>query len=160
VNVTARPATPDDAPFLLAVYASTREEELALVGWTDEQKAAFCASQFAAQDAWYRENYPGATYDVVLVDGEPAGRRYVARWPDEIRLMDIALLPAYRGRGIGSRLLDELLAEADAAGRRTSVHVEKFNRARSLYERLGFVEAEDKGVYVLLERPVVSAVPS
>ena len=153
MTVTLRPATPDDAPFLLAVYASTREEELALaVGWPDEQKAAFVAAQFQAQDAYYREHYTDATYEVVLVDGEPAGRRYVARWADEIRVMDIALLPAYRGGGVGTALLRELVDEAVAAGKKLSIHVEKMNRARELYERLGFVEAADKGVYVLLER--------
>ena len=159
MTVTLRPATPDDAPFLLAVYASTREEELApalAAGWTEEQRDAFVASQFAAQDAHYRENYPEATFEVVLVDGEPAGRRYLARWPDEIRIMDVALLPAYRGSGVGTTLLDEVLAEADAAGKKVSVHVEKLNPARVLYDRLGFREVEDKGVYLLLERPGTS----
>lgn len=121
--------------------------------WDAEAKRAFLSQQFEAQDAYYREHYTGTTYEVVLVDGQPAGRYYVARWSDEIRLMDITLLPSYRGNGIGTRLLEDLIAEADASGRKLSVHVEKFNRARVLYERLGFAEAEDKGVYVLLERP-------
>ena len=59
--------------------------------------------------------------------------------------MDIALLPEYRGRGIGTALLEELLVEADATGRRVTIHVERFNPARRLYERLGFVEAGDPG---------------
>jgi ribosomal protein S18 acetylase RimI-like enzyme len=132
------------------VYASTREEELAPVPWTDAEKAAFIEQQFEAQDAHYC-TYPEAAFDVIEVDGEPAGRFYIARWPDEIRIMDIALLPEYRNRGIGTHLLRELLDEAAATGRRLSIHVEKFNRARSLYERLGFRETLDRGVYVLLE---------
>jgi ribosomal protein S18 acetylase RimI-like enzyme len=135
------------------VYASTRAEELAVVPWDDAQKEAFLRSQFEAQDAWYREHYADASFDVILVDGQPAGRLYVLRRDAEIRIVDIALLPEYRGNGIGTTLLRDLLAEADAAGKRVTIHVERFNPALRLYERLGFCIAEDKGVYLFLERP-------
>jgi GNAT superfamily N-acetyltransferase len=146
--------TAEDLPFLLRVYASTREEELAPVPWTAEQKDAFLRQQFEAQHAWWQENYTGATFDVIEVGGDPAGRFYVHRGPRAIRVVDIALLAAHRGSGIGARLLRELFAEGDGAGKPVSVHVEKFNRARTLYDRLGFREVEDKGVYLLMERPV------
>jgi ribosomal protein S18 acetylase RimI-like enzyme len=94
----------------------------------------------------------GATFHVVLANGEPAGRLYVARWEEEIRVMDLAILPEYRGMGIGTRLLGEILAEGDAAGKKASIHVESFNPARRLYERLGFTAAGEQGVYVLMER--------
>lgn len=149
-RVELRPARDEDRSFLRAVYGSTREEELAPTGWTREQKDWFIAQQFDAQDAYYKEHYTGATYDVVIVDGEPAGRLYVARWEDEIRVMDIALLPSFRGLGIGSRLLEPLLAEAAAAGKTVSIHVERSNPAMSLYRRLGFVEAGEHGVYLLM----------
>jgi ribosomal protein S18 acetylase RimI-like enzyme len=138
------------------VYASTRAEELALVDWDDAQKETFLRAQFDAQDAWYREAYAKASFDVILVDGEPAGRLYLHRGPSEIRIMDIALLPEHRGGGIGTSLLEELSAEADAAGKSLTIHVERMNPALSLYERLGFSVAEDKGVYLFLERPPVS----
>jgi ribosomal protein S18 acetylase RimI-like enzyme len=89
---------------------------------------------------------------VVLVDGEPAGRLYVRRGDREIRIVDIALLPERRGNGIGTSLLRDLLAEADATGKSVTIHVERFNPALRLYERLGFAVAEDKGVYLFLER--------
>jgi ribosomal protein S18 acetylase RimI-like enzyme len=92
------------------------------------------------------------------VDGRPAGRLYVGRWPQTIRIVDIALLPEHRGVGVGTRLLGGLLAEADAAGKPVSIHVERFNPAMRLYRRLGFEELEDKGVYVLMERPVSAPV--
>src|SRR6185437_16635571 len=104
-----------------------------------------------AQDAYYREHYASAAFDVIEVDGEPAGRLYVARWDHDIRIIDIALLPEYRGRGIGTALLRELLAEAAADGKRLSIHVELNNPARRLYERLGFVQVEERGVYLLME---------
>lgn len=148
-----RPVTPDDRDFLLRLYASTREEELAQVEWPSGQKAAFLEQQFTAQDIHYRENYPGAALDVIEVDGAAAGRLYVARWPREIRIMDIALLPEFRGRGIGGALLRELCAEADRGECTLSIHVERMNPALRLYRRLGFEVREDKGVYLLLERP-------
>ena len=121
--------------------------------WDDAAKEAFLRMQFEAQDSWYRGQMPNASYEVILVDGEPAGRLYVDRRPDEIHVVDIALLPDYRGRGIGSALLSDLLAEADGSGKRATIHVERFNRARTLYERLGFAEVAEHGVYLLLERP-------
>jgi ribosomal protein S18 acetylase RimI-like enzyme len=149
--ITLRPVSSSDRDFLLHVYASTREEELAPVPWTDAEKAAFIEQQFEAQDHHYRAHYAGASLDVVEWDGAPAGRLYVARWSDEIRIIDIALLPEFRGRGIGTRLLRGLLDEAARARRRLSIHVEKGNAAFRLYERLGFEVTADKGVYVLME---------
>jgi ribosomal protein S18 acetylase RimI-like enzyme len=146
-----RPSGPDDRDFLLRVYASTREEELRLVDWSDEQKDAFVRMQFEAQDAYYREHYEPATFDVIEANGEPAGRLYVARWEDEIRIVDLALLPEYRSRGIGTALLNDLLEEGARTGKRVSIHVEMNNPARRLYERLGFVESGEHGVYRLLE---------
>jgi GNAT superfamily N-acetyltransferase len=146
-----RPAGAEDRDFLLQVYASTREEELRLVDWSAEQKAAFVQQQFEAQDAYYREHYHPATFDVIEAEGQPAGRLYVARWEDEIRIMDIALLPEHRGRGIGTALLRELLDEGKRDGKRVSIHVELHIPARRLYERLGFVPVEERGLYLLLE---------
>lgn len=153
-GASLRPATDADLPFLLRLYASTRADELAAVGWPEEQRDAFLRQQFEAQHAWYREQYAGASFDVVEVEGEPVGRLYVARWERAVRIVDVSLLPEWRGRGIGGRLLGALLAEADAVGKPASIHVERFNAALKLYERLGFALSEDKGVYLLLERPV------
>jgi ribosomal protein S18 acetylase RimI-like enzyme len=150
-----RPVQPADRDFLLRLYASTREEELKQVAWAEGLKTAFLEQQFDAQDRHYRENYPGATLDIVVVDGVAAGRFLVARWPREIRVMDIALLPEFRGRGLGTHLLRELFAEADSSRREVSIHVERTNPALELYRRLGFELREDKGVYLLLTRPAV-----
>jgi GNAT superfamily N-acetyltransferase len=150
-GVTLRPAVDGDRAHLLAVYASTRSEELAPVPWTDEQKAAFLEHQFAAQDHHYREHYDGATFDVIEVDGEAAGRLYVHRGASDIRVMDIALLPAFRGRGIGAALMTSLRDEAEASGRTLSIHVEHVNPARRLYERLGLRAAGEHGPYVYME---------
>jgi ribosomal protein S18 acetylase RimI-like enzyme len=147
-----RPVAAGDRAFLVELYASVREPELAHVPWDDATRRAFVEQQFAAQDVHYREHYPGATLDVIEVDGEPAGRLYVHRGPRDIRIMDIALAPPFRRRGIGTALLDALIAEAQASGRTLSIHVEADNPARRLYQRLGFARAGEHGVYLLLER--------
>ena len=150
-TVAFRSIRPDDEPFLYRVYASTREEELRPVDWTPAQKAAFLLQQFQAQHAFYQEQYARARFEVILRDGEPIGRLYVDRRDDEVRIVDIALLPEHRSTGIGSGILRSLLAEAAGAGKPVRVHVERLNPARRLYDRLGFVPIEDKGVYWLLE---------
>jgi ribosomal protein S18 acetylase RimI-like enzyme len=147
-----RPVGADDRAFLVDLYASVREPELGHVPWDDATRRAFVEQQFAAQDAHYREHYAGATLDVIEVGGEPAGRLYVYRSPSDIRIMDIALAPAYRGRGIGGGLLRSLIAEAQASGRTISIHVEVNNPARRLYERLGFTPVGEHGVYLLMKR--------
>jgi ribosomal protein S18 acetylase RimI-like enzyme len=150
-RIDLRVATADDEAFSYAVYASTRAEELAQVDWDDNQKTAFMRMQFAAQDRYYKEQYADAAFQVILCDGTPAGRLYVGRWPEEIRIIDIALLPDYRNRGIGSALLRQLLGEAAESGKRVSIHVEKYNPALRLYTRLGFQPVADQGVYLLME---------
>jgi ribosomal protein S18 acetylase RimI-like enzyme len=156
-SVALRPATADDYAFFARVYASTRVEELAPVPFTDEQRDAFLAQQFEAQTSHYASAYPGASFDVVLVDGESAGRLIVLRGEREIRLVDVALLPEWRGRGVGTRLLAPILAEADAAGATVTIHVEQMNRARGLYERLGFERAGEHGIYIRMERQAKTA---
>jgi ribosomal protein S18 acetylase RimI-like enzyme len=125
---------------------------LAATGWSDELKDAFLRSQFDAQDRHYRDVYPDAAYDVIYAGALPAGRLYVARRAGDLRVIDISLLPAFRGKGIGSAILGNLIDEAAAGNRSISVHVERDNRARRLYERLGFAAADTHGLYVLMVR--------
>jgi ribosomal protein S18 acetylase RimI-like enzyme len=149
--ISLRPITQADDAFLARVYASSRAEELAVTDWNEELKADFCRRQFDAQSAYYTANYPGASFQIIERDGWPVGRFYVDRWDREIRIVDITLLPEFRGSGIGSKLLRDLQTEARAAEKSLTIHVERFNRALTLYQRLGFQETEDKGVYLLLQ---------
>lgn len=121
-----------------------------MVDWPPEHKQAFLEQQFTAQHAHYQRYYGEGDFSLVLVEGEPAGRLYVARWRREIRLVDIALLPPYRGRGIGSALLRRLLDEGASSGLPVSIHVERFNPALRLYQRLGFLPAGEHGPYLLM----------
>jgi ribosomal protein S18 acetylase RimI-like enzyme len=147
-----RPATDDDREFLLAVYAGTRADELARAPWPDDAKREFVEMQFRAQDVHYRRCYPRADVSVILDGERPVGRLFVDRREREIAVVDIALLPEARGRGLGTALLRDLIAESEASGRPLEVHVEVENPARSLYDRLGFRVVEDVGVYLRMRR--------
>lgn len=149
--VFLRPITPADNEFLARVYASSRADELGVTGWSEELKAQFCRSQFDAQSEYYSKNYPGAAFQIIERDGWPVGRLYVDRWEKEMRIVDITLLPEFRGSGIGTKLLLDLQEEARACRISLTIHVERFNRALTLYQRLGFQQVEDKGVYLLMK---------
>jgi ribosomal protein S18 acetylase RimI-like enzyme len=151
--IELRSAEREDEAFLYRVYASTRTDELAVLDWSEAQKEAFLQMQFTAQHRHYHNHYPDAAYQIILVNGVPAGRLYVDRREDEILLIDIALLPEYRNNGIGTALLSELLAEADVTGKPVRLHVEPFNPALRLYQRLGFSTVAERGVYWFMERP-------
>jgi GNAT superfamily N-acetyltransferase len=153
-RVALRPSTSEDREFLVALYGSVRAEELTLVPWTDEEKAAFVRMQFDAQDAWYREVYPGGRFSIVTLDGEPIGRLIVGRRPAEgIVIVDITLVPERRGRGIGTRLVTGVIEEADREGLPVTLRVEPWNPVRRLYLRLGFEPGPVEGVYESMTRP-------
>lgn len=148
--ISLRPLGLDDQEVLFEVYASTRLEEMAPLGWDEAQVKAFLEMQFAAQHDYYQNRFPDADFQIVEQDGEAIGRLYVDRRADEIRIIDIALLPGHRGGGIGSALLGDILVEAAQTKRPVRIHVEQLNPALRLYERLGFTKTADHGVYHLM----------
>lgn len=143
-GLTARPRTLADTEFFAALYASTRATELAPVPWPDEAKQAFLRSQFEAQSRHYDLHYATAEFLVVEREDERIGRMILSWGEQDLHLVDIALIPARCGRGLGTALLRAAMAQA---GGSVSIHVERFNPALRLYQRLGFVPEEDTGVY-------------
>ena len=150
-NITLRPVGPDDYEFLLHVYGSTRAEEMAMVRWSDEQRRVFIQSQFNAQQDHYRNHYPTGNHSIILVGGRQVGRLYVARLEEEIRIIDITLLPSERNSGTGSYLLRHLLDEAKLSGKSARIYVEQFNPSLRLFERLGFSSTQQHGIHLLME---------
>jgi ribosomal protein S18 acetylase RimI-like enzyme len=151
-TMVLRPVTKLDQDFLLSVYASSREKELAQVEWGEGQKEFFVRRQFETQQREYETRFPDARYDVILVDGQPAGRIWVGADEKQIRLLDIAILSDFQNRGVGTTLLNQLIEEARSANKRLRHMVFVLNDdAYRFYERLGFVIIEDLGAYKHME---------
>ena len=150
-DLSFRPIGDADTEFLRRVYASTRAEEMELVDWPEAEKEKFLDFQFDAQHRYYQEQFPAGRFDLIVWRGEPVGRFYLDSREDELRLIDIALLPEYRGRGLGGGILRDLLARATEERKAVRIHVEQNNPALRLYQRLGFRELEEQGVYLLME---------
>ena len=144
------PSTDEDEPFLRSVYDTTRADEMALVPWNDAEKRAFLDMQFHAQHTYYHAQFPNAKYDLLVRNGEQIGRLYTDKRETELRILDIAILPEFRNQGVGTGLIQGLMAEAQEAGIDLTLHVETFNPARRLYERLNFGETQVDGIYILM----------
>lgn len=148
--VTLRPVVAADEPLLFEIYASTRAEEMAMVPWPREQQEEFVRLQFAAQQEHYPKLHPDANHDIIMLNGRPVGRLYVARTKDYIEIMDITLLPQDRNLGVGTSLIDGLIDEASAS-RPLRIYVETFNPSLRLFERLGFKVVGEEGIHRLME---------
>jgi len=152
MKIEFRRITDSDLPFLKHVYRSTRDEEMMLTDWSEEQKSAFIDQQFSAQHTYYQEVYHEATFEIILIDGEKAGRLYLWESEKQLRIVDIALLTKYRGKGVGNTILDKLIMKVDSEKKILSIHVEYYNRSLSLYKRKGFQIKDQTGVYYYMER--------
>jgi len=150
-DVSFRPELPEDEAFLAKLYATTRDIEMALTGWDAAQQEAFLSQQFQFQTTHYRQHYGDALFQIILRDNAPIGRIYIHYGPSEIRLMDIALLPEYRRSGVGGSILENLLREAAQLDKPVTLHVERFNPALRLYQRLGFQVVEDLGINLYMQ---------
>ena len=148
-SIKLRPALPEDEDFLVAVYGSTRQQELVMVPWTDEQKEAFIRFQLKAQLAHYQAEYPNAEYSIILVEALPVGRLYLDRREVEIRIMDLTLLPESRGKGISSPILQHLMEEALESAKILSINIDKLSQSQAIFEHFGFTPSEDSGFHVL-----------
>jgi len=152
-TISLRPTEAEDEAFLYEVYASTRAEEMAAWGWDERQRELFLKMQLKARDQSHPMYYHGIDDRIILCGNEKAGRLIVSRNPEEIRLVDISLLPEYRNAGIGTSLIKALFAEADENGRAIRLQVDKANvEARRLYERLGFSLIGETQTHLQMER--------
>ena len=141
-GVSLRPIVAEDRLFLEHLYRSVRWDEFAPTGWSDETKTAFLASQFDFQRRHYEAAFPGADYLIIQHADAPIGRIYVDRGGRALWLVEISLLPEWRGKGIGAALLAMLQSEAASGGfEGVRLSVDPANPARRLYARMGFVEA-------------------
>jgi GNAT superfamily N-acetyltransferase len=150
-SINLRPGTPDDEPFLLELYASSRGDDLRGLGWEEDRIAEFLGMQYEAQRKFDEHDYQSATNEIILHGTEPAGRLLVDRREQEIRCVDIALLPAFRNHGIGTFILRQLQDDARTDRKPVRLQVIRFNRANALFERLGFERTSETGTHFQLE---------
>jgi ribosomal protein S18 acetylase RimI-like enzyme len=159
-DLRLRPMRSDDLAFLSMLYASTRRSEMDQVDWSDDQKRDFLQQQFQAQHHHYQEHFSDAEF-LVIEKRKPGvepcdswqriGRIYLDEREDEIRLIDIALMPAHRNAGLGSQFLQALLRIAKGRDLAVRLHVEQFNPAAAWYRRYGFELIEERGIYLFME---------
>jgi ribosomal protein S18 acetylase RimI-like enzyme len=160
LRVSLRPAVESDQDFLRALFLSTRERELAALPGGAGAHTQLFNGQFSAQLHSYRHSFPQAIDAIIEVLGVAVGRLYVDRAPGTLHLIDISLLPVYRGRGIGTSLIRALLEEAASVGGSVKLSVAQSNPARSLYERLGFRTVSSDGIYLFLVAGNRQSVPA
>src|ERR1043166_1991313 len=129
--ISLRPATAEDTAFLQKLFASTRDEFKMMLA-DESQLAALMNMQFSFQQQQYQDGYPGARDNIILLHQESIGRMFVHENDRAVTLVDIALLPEYRGRGFGKQLLDDLLTHAASAKKPVRLHVLKTNPARKI----------------------------
>jgi ribosomal protein S18 acetylase RimI-like enzyme len=155
-GISLRPYRAEDQELLFAIYAGTRKDEVAAFGWNAAQQEVFLRMQFNAQRRGYEAAYPQADHQIICLEGQPIGRIMVQRAADHAHLVDIALLPEYRGRGIGGALLRELIAESDQNRVPVRLNVHRTNAgAWRLYDRLGFIQTGEDEIYYQMERPPI-----
>lgn len=141
------PETATDAPFIERLYAALRADELAATDWPEEVRLTFLRQQLRLQRDDYRNQFPGCELLIIARERSPIGRLYLSRSPAEYRILELSLLPAARGGGIGGELVRAIQADARAAHCPVTLHVERNNAARRLYARLGFQLVGPNGAY-------------
>lgn len=150
-TISLRPVTPGDEEILLEIYKRSRGDDLRGLGWTEDRINEFLGMQYDAHKHFLESEYQRATDEVILCEGEPAGRLFVERREHEIRVIDLALLPEHRNNGIGEFLIRRLQNEARLEVKPLRLQVIRFNRAVNFFERSGFVRTSETGTHFQME---------
>lgn len=157
VSFSLIPVNESDKSFLVELYASTRTQEMAAVPWSDEQKQAFLQMQFEAQNLYYRELYPNASYNIIKFKDESIGRFYVADLADEFRIIDLAFLPQFFDKGVFIKLVEDVLQKGQALNKPVQIYLESFDPLAKIFADLGFQKVGEHGIYFLWRRAPVLA---
>jgi ribosomal protein S18 acetylase RimI-like enzyme len=114
--------------------------------------------QFHAQTVSYRADFPRARFDIIELGGQPIGRIIVDRPGDVVYIVDQAIVPQLRNKGIGTAIMRALMEEARAAGVPVHLMAAQGDPAMRLYARLGFAAIESATpMYTTLEwRPAAA----
>jgi ribosomal protein S18 acetylase RimI-like enzyme len=148
-QVVLRRRCEKDTDLLLALFSDSVAAQFALLPQT--QRGQLIEQQFNARERQYRQRWPDAFDEIVIVDGAACGRRLWHENEVEIRLIDIALFSTVRGSGIGSGLICDLQQRSDANSKPLRLSVLAGNPAATLYRRLGLVDIGQDGIYLHME---------
>lgn len=144
----------EELEFLFELYASTRFDEITSWGWEKEQIQAFLRMQFQAQQRSYKLQFPNLTSRIIVFENENVGRILLSEFEAKIVVVDITLLPKYRNKGIGTKVLLRLISDARNQNKNIQLSVFHNNeRAKRLYERLGFQQVNRDEMYFQMEWP-------
>lgn len=154
--IALRPETPADEAFRLALFRASRGPGWDQVALPPDMLTMIMVQQFHAQTQGYRAAYPDARLEIVTAEATPIGRLATQRGADAVHLIDIALTPEWRGRGVGTTILGGLMDEARALDRPLTLQVARDNlAAQRLYNRLAFAAtAADETHLTLAWRPI------
>lgn len=145
--LTLRPETQADINFLLKLYEESRPHLKWISNLDPETLASMIKMQFNNEQAQIKGIYPDVDLKIVELDEKAVGRFYVHYNSQVWRIIEIALLAEYRGKGIGTVLLTCLQEEARKTGNSICLSVTWYNReAHLLYEKCGFKVVESNGV--------------
>jgi len=151
-----RPERAEDADFRFRLFWESRPPEFALLGLAPAAMEQLMRQQFHAQTVSYRNDFPTARFDIIELDGRPIGRIVVDRSDTRVLIVDQAIVPELRNRGIGTAVMRAAMEDARTAGLPVRLHVASTNDpSLRLYLRLGFRPFEETPMYLELEwRPV------
>jgi GNAT superfamily N-acetyltransferase len=141
----ARPVNAADEPFLRCLYASSHADQLRDTGWAPARCRTFLDEQFDFQQRHFIERHPDARFLLLVLDGQPIGRLSWQASAERVTLVDLCLAPAWRRRGVGSRVLGWLAESADRRGQPIGLHIARDNAACRLARRFGFTDDSADG---------------
>jgi len=141
VPFALRPATQDDEDFAWQIFKLTMQESIASMWgtWDDVRWNTF-----------FRRHYDPSLTRIIVVDGRDVGILRVEERTTEVWLDTVEIAPEQQGRGLGSTIVRAVLADARSRNRPVGLQVNRANRARLLYERLGFIEVGSTDTHHLM----------
>lgn len=150
--LSKREESPADAAFRFALFCRSRLPVEDFSFLDASMREALARQQFQSQTGSYRAQYPDARFEIIEAEGQPVGRLVTHRDAQAFRIVDIALLPEWRRKGIGAHILREICDSARAEHVPVRLSLSLFNvDAFRLYCRLGFTAVAQDEIQILME---------
>lgn len=139
-----------DEAFLFDLFVSTKKAEFDFLPITEMEMGKLLQIQYHAQKKSYHDRFPNAKNKLIMYRNVRTGRVVLEKQTQHVHLIDIALLPAYMGKGFGTNILRRIQESAKNEGLSILLHVFSGNPAQRLYERCGFRVVDEVTPYVAM----------